>query len=157
MTLPTVVPPKYNATVSDFLIVKADKSGAARMEPFISSVGAAAAIGTVIGLVPFRKGARLVQEASYVQVGAAAAGAATTASIGVIYNDNVTYANNATLYATGVTLNTANARVATTSSVANVDYTTLDDGWFVITTAGAITVNAMTLHGQIVLSYDPVN
>ena len=155
MTLPTIVPAKYNGTVTDFLVVKADRSGALRMEPFSDTVPATTVTGVIIGMVPFRKGARLVIDASEIFVDTAA-GASATANIGVVYNDNVTFTNNQTLYASGVSTN-AIGRLVMTPTAANEAYSTLDDGWFVITTAGATTTNQFVVHGQMVLTYDPVN
>ncbi len=154
MTLPTIVPSKYTATARDFLLCKADKSGAMRLEPFPSSVPSGTVVTTIVGLVPFRKGARLSLEAT--SITSDALGTSVTGSVGVIYNDNTNNANIPALFASGLTTFAAGGNLTLIKTPTTEQWFATDDGWIAVTLAGATTGTTNPIHGQIVLSYDPM-
>lgn len=152
MTLPTIVPLEYAATATDFLKVKSDRSGAARVYSESVSVPTGTTTTTIVGLIPFNKGLRIDEKS----IGAfsGALGTSVTVSIGVVYNDNVANTNNATLYASALTAAAAGGELVMVASAANLGYVTTGDGWVVATIGGATTGTTNPLTIQCVGSYD---
>jgi len=92
MTLPTIVPTGFAATRDDFLRVKRDSSGAVRNVRGSVSVPSGTAATTIVGLVPFSRGASFAINDKSVHCGNFGA-AGTTIDLGIIYDDNVTFTN----------------------------------------------------------------
>ena len=93
MTTPSVVPTQYLGDYRDFLKVKSDKSGAARVVAGTVSVPSGTAADAYVGLIPFNKGARFTIGDKSVYCGDFGDGS-TTVNLGYVYDDNVTYTNN---------------------------------------------------------------
>jgi hypothetical protein len=98
MTLPTVYPTQYDGTAVDFLKVKSDRDGCARIYAGSVSVPSGTAADAYVGLVPFNKGARFTIGNSSVYCGDFGAGS-TTVNLGYIYDDNTTYTNDVDAWA----------------------------------------------------------
>lgn len=98
MTTPTVLPTVYAGTYKDFLKVKHDKDGCARVVAGTVSVPSGTAANAYVGLVPFVKGARFVIGDKSVYCGDFGAGT-TTVNLGYVYDDNVTYTNDVDAWA----------------------------------------------------------
>lgn len=156
MTLPTIVPVEYSGTASgitnDFLKVKCDRSGAARVFSVATSVPSGTVVTTIVGLVPFNKGLRI--DVGSLKNFSAALGTSVTVSIGVVYNDNTNNTNNATLYTSASTAAAAGGELVVAASAANVNYVTTADGWLVATIGGATTGTTNNISSQFVGSYD---
>jgi hypothetical protein len=98
MTTPTVLPTQYAGTYKDFLKVKTDRSGAARVVAGTVSVPSGTTANSYVGLVPFVKGARFVIGDKSVYCNNFGAGT-TTINLGYVYDDNVTYTNDVDAWA----------------------------------------------------------
>ena len=87
MTLPTIVPTEYDGTDNDFLKTKGvDRSGAVRMINGAVTVPTATVADTIIGLVPFNKGAKFSLNDKTFHVGNIGAGT-TVVNVGFVYDD----------------------------------------------------------------------
>lgn len=102
MTTPSVLPAPYQGVSTDFLKVKQDKSGAARIVAGSVSVPSGTAADAFVGLVPFVKGARFHIDSSSVYCGNFGA-ATTTVNVGYVYDDNVNFTNNPDAWASAST------------------------------------------------------
>ena len=156
MTLPTIVPSGFDGTVNDFNKCKADKSGALRSSNFLVTVPASTVSGTVIGLVPVRKGARLHLAACRITSDDLDTNNAVTASVGIVYDDTTNNTSVPAVYVgTGSTaLNTGSAFTLLTTDAAD-KYVATGSGWVAITTAAASTTTSGTVHGVLAITYDP--
>ena len=152
MTTPNIVPIEYNATSTDYLTVKTDRSGAARVYSVQVSVPSGTVSGQIVGLVAFNKGFRIDEKS--IGAFAGALGTSVTASLGVIYDDNTNNTNNQTLYASALTAAAAGGELAATASAANLSYVTTANGWVVLTTGGATTGSTGNINFQCIGSYD---
>lgn len=156
MTLPTVVPSGFDGTVNDFNRCKADRSGALRSSNFLVTTPAVMTAGTVIGLVPVRKGARLHLAACRVTSDDLDTGNAVTASLGIVYDDTVNNTSVPAQYVgTGSTALSAGAAMTLLTTDAADKYVVTGSGWLAITTAAASTTTAGTIHGVVAITYDP--
>lgn len=157
MTLPTIYPVEYNGTATglspDFTKVKADRSGAARVYSGSVSVVSGTAATTIIGLVPFNKGARFHLSNTSIYVPDIGAGT-TTISIGYVYSDNTNNTNNATAWASASTAIQAGGYVSLTAAATGLNFVATADGWVVATINTAATDATGSISFQILGSYD---
>ncbi len=131
MTLPTIVPVEYSGTALDFLKVKVDRSGAARMAAGKVTVPSGTAFTTIVGLFPFNKGARFEVNSFNVHCGNFGA-ATTTIDLGIVYNDNTNNTNDVDAFAAASTAPQSGGFV-TPTNVAGLQLVTTADGWVVAT------------------------
>ena len=150
MTLPTIVPLKWTGATTDFLKTKVDRQGVERAQRTTVSVPSGTTTTTLVGLVPFNANFAITGFKLWCQ----ALGTGVTASLGVVYNDNINNTNNATLYLSASTAAAAGGELAFTASDTNVDYVTTADGWIVVTIGGATTGSTNSIHGTIFGYYD---
>lgn len=153
MTLPTIVPAQYDGTTNDFLKVKSDRSGAARIYNGTVTVASGTAATTIIGLVPFNKGFRAHIDASSIYVADIGAGT-TTISIGYVYNDNTNNTNNQTAWASAATAIQAGGFVALTAGTSGILFDATADGWIVATINTAATDASGDISFQLTGAYD---
>lgn len=153
MTLPTIYPTQYAGTTTDFLKVKSDRSGSARLYADSVTVASGTAATTIIGLVPFNKGARFHFDNSSVYVPDIGAGS-TTISLGYVYSDNVTYTNNQTAWASAATAIQSGGFVTLTAGASGLNFVAAADGWVVATINTAATDAEGAISFQIMGSYD---
>lgn len=153
MTLPTIYPTQYAGTTTDFLKVKSDRSGSARLYADSVTVASGTAATTIIGLVPFNKGARFHFDSSSVYVPDIGAGS-TTISLGYVYSDNVTYTNNQTAWASAATAIQSGGFVTLTAGASGLNFVAAADGWVVATINTAATDAEGAISFQIMGSYD---
>jgi len=132
MTLPSIVPTQYDITTRDFFKVKIDRSGAVHLYTGAVTVPSGTVATTIIGLVPFNKGARFDMGNTDIYVADIGA-ATTTVSIGWVYDDNVTYTNNQTGYASASTAIQAGGFISMTAGTAGLAFVAADNGWIVAT------------------------
>lgn len=153
MTTPAVVPTKYAGDDGDYLIAKIDRSGALRSETVSVTVPDASSVGTVVGLVPFRKGARFNYGASSIYAADLDTATSVTLNVGYVYDDNTTYTNDDDAFATLSTAAQAGGFV-TFDEVAGFDFDAEADGWIAVTIAGGATTTEGDIDAQIALTYD---
>lgn len=159
MTLPTIYPTQYSGTGSgitnDFLRVKVDKSGSARIYAGAVTVPSGTAATTIVGLVPFNKGARFKLDNTSIYVADIGAGT-TTISIGYVYNDNTTYTNNQTAWASASTAIQSGGFVSLTAGAAGNAFVAAADGWVVATINTTATDASGDITFQLIGAYDGV-
>lgn len=153
MTLPTITDTQYDGTATDFFKVKSDRSGAARIYAGAVTVPTGTAFTSTVGLIPFNKGARFHFDSTSVYVADIGA-ATTTISLGYIYNDNVTYTNNQTAWASASTAIQAGGYVALTAGAAGLTFIAQSDGWVVATINTANTDATGDISFQVLGTYD---
>lgn len=154
MTAPTLYPSKYSGTAVDYNRAKIDRSGALRTEAVTVTVPSSTASGTVIGLVPFRKGARFVCNASGVFTTDIDTGTTVNASVGYVYDDNVTYTNAPAAFVSASTVPQTGGIIPVTGLATAYTFVAAADGWITVTTGGGTTTTAGTISAQITLAYD---
>ena len=152
MTTPSIVPTGYAGDSTDFLHAKMDRSGAMRIVTGTVSVPAATATDTIIGLVPFRKGAKFGY-GSRVYVGDMDTSTNVTVDLGYIYDDNVTYTNVLGAFVAASTAPQAGGMMEMTA-VAGMTWTAAADGW-ITTQVNAATTTTASLTFNISIAYDP--
>lgn len=155
MTTPNIFSTQYTgANPGDYLNAKVDRSGANRTEYFTVSIPAATTAGTVVGLVPFRRGARFNQGSSQFYVADLDTATTVTLDFGYIYQDNdtTTNVNDTDAFASAVTTAQAGGLI-TFDEFAGLSWVATADGWIAATTGGTTTTTG-SLQGQAVMSYD---
>ena len=153
MTDPNTVPTKYAGDDSDYPRAPARKDGSLGMTYVSVTVAAATASGQIIGLVPVRKGARLVQGATQLYVADLDTGTDVTLDIGFIYDDNTTYTNDPNAFASALTTAQTGGLI-TFDEQAGLSYEAEADGWIAVTLGGGQpTTTEGAISGQIVLAY----
>lgn len=153
MTLPTIFPAKYAGTVDDFLKTKVDREGAERRVTGTIAVASSTANPTVIGLVPFNKGARLTLDSQSVYIDDLDSSTNVTASIGVVYSDSTNNTDNLTLFATAQATPQTGGFIPVNAKT-GVDYLTTADGWLVVNIAGGATTTTGNIYFNAGVSYD---
>lgn len=130
MTTPSVLPTVYAGTATDFLKVKQDKSGAARIVSGSVSVPSGTAANAYVGLVPFVKGARFTIGDKSVYCGNFGAGT-TTVNLGYVYEDNVTFTNDVDAWAS---LSTAaqSGGFITVDEAEGISFVAAGNGWITV-------------------------
>lgn len=154
MTLPTVVPVNFDLTVNSFNKVKSDRSGALRSSVFTVTVPTASPAGTIIGLVPVKKGARLNLKGSEIVSASLDSTNTVTTSIGVIYNDTVNNTSVPAQFNSASTTAQAGGTFVLLATYAAKSYEVTGDGWVAITTAAASTNTAGAIFGELNITYD---
>lgn len=141
---PKIVPTGYAGDITDFLRTKVDRQGVPRLITGQVSVTSGTTIGTIIGLAPFNKGAKLVTGGSQVFTPQLDTGTGLTFSLGYLYSDSssagANAASNTSAYASGSTvaqLSTGGLIPINQSTGMTVDLQ--GDGWIVLQTGTAST------------------
>ena len=149
MTTPSILPVGYAGTSTDYLKTKVDHSGADRSSFGVVSVPTGTTTTTIVGLVPFNKGARLTDSYLY----SAALGASVTLDLGYVYNDSVANTNKSNAFvAASTTAAAGGSIIANTPDVAT--WTATGDGWIVAVVGGATTGSTGNLSYRTSLNYD---
>lgn len=151
MTLPNLYPTGYTGTSADFLKCKVDRSGALREITGVVTVTNGSATGTIVGLAPFQKGAKL-NYGSRVIVSDIDTASAVTIDIGVIYDDNATTTSIPDAYVTASTAGQAGGAIEMTSAT-GAAYTTSANGWIAATIKTANPVTG-TMTFNLGIAYD---
>lgn len=153
MTTPSIVPAEYAGTSTDYLKVKSDRSGADRLYAGAVSVPSGTVTSTVIGLVPFNKGARFHLDNTSVYFANIGDGS-FTADLGYIYDDNVTYTNNTTAWASASTAGRSGGFVTIDAATTGIGFVAAANGWIAVTTGGSTTDATGNITFQFSGAYD---
>lgn len=156
LTLPTYVATGYAGTSADFLRVKEDRSGAVRNVAFSTSITAAAASDVLVGLVPFRKGARIAG-IPHIAVSDLDTDSDLTLDFGYTYYDSTLGTSDPNAFATQVTTGQAGGTV-TLDEIATTTFTGFvaeADGWITMTMGtGGTSYTTGIVAGNISICYD---
>lgn len=146
MTTPSIVPTQYQADDTDYLKVKADRSGASRNYAGTVTIPSGTEATTVVGLLPFNKGARFAIGDKSVYCGNFG-GASTTVDLGYVYDDNVTYTNNVDAWASAATAPQSGGFI-TVDEPDGVSWVAEANGWI------AITINTANADAEAAITYN---
>lgn len=152
MTTPSIVPTGYLADDTDYNKVKRDTFGALRQVAGTVSVPSGTAATTIVGLVPFQKGARFIVNGSSFYCANFGA-ATTTVDIGIIYDDNVTYTNDVDAFASASTAPQAGGFVSI-DEFSGMTLTTAGNGWLAVTINTADADATANIIFNVAVSYD---
>ena len=153
--LPTIVPTGYSATVADFTArTKVDRSGALRLVTGTVSVPATTATTTLIGLVPFNKGAKF-SYGSRLYCGDMDTSTNVTIDVGYTYYDSTlgTSVPNAFVAAYGTVPQSAG--IVEMTAVEGMTWTAAADGWIGVTIGGGATTTTASITFSVAIAYDP--
>lgn len=158
MTTPTIVPAEYDVSTTDantrnYLKVKQDRSGACRINAGAITIPTATASGSTVGLVPFNKGERFNVNNSSVYIGDADSSTNVTATVGYIYDDNVTFTNNLVAWVSASTVPQAGGFLTVNNSQ-GLGFVAQGNGWVVLQITGGATTLATTTSFHIIGAYD---
>lgn len=155
LTLPTIVPTKYAATALDFNLVKEDRSGAVRSNIFTVSIPATTVITTIVGLVPFHKGAHLSIAGSSIGIADLDTSTNVTFDLGYTYYDSTLGTSSGAALASASTAAQAGSSAITLiTTEAMKNYVTTASGWFTLTLSGGSTTTTGNVYGDLLISYD---
>ena len=154
MTTPSLYPSKFAGSSLDFNKTKQLNDGGMQMQQGTVSVPSSTASGTVIGLVPFRKGFSFSAGSSYIYTADLDTGTSVTFSVGYVYDDNTTYTNAASAFASAVTTpQSGGAITLAPTTAAAIGWVADADGWIAITTGGGSTTTTGSVSFQICGTY----
>lgn len=153
MTTPSILPVEYDGTSRDYLKVKDDRSGASRQYRGAVTVPSGTVATTIVGLVPFNKGAAFKINSSSIYVADIGAGT-TTISIGYVYDDNTNNTNNQTAWASASTAIQAGGFITMTAGTAGISFVATANGWVCATINTATTDASGAITFQIDGVYD---
>jgi len=150
MTTPDVFPSDQD-TVNPFLKAPSGPHDGPRVVVRTATVPDTSTTGTIVGLVPFRRGARL-QYGSALAVDDLDTGTDVTLDWGFVYdaNDTVTNINDTNAFAAAAATAQAGG-VLRPTAVAGATFEATADGWITVTTGGVSTNNPgdITFNGTI--------
>ena len=150
---PTLYPAGFNGTYTDFNKAKIDRSGALRIYTGSVAVTTGTTTGTKIGIIPVRKGAKVLVNGSSLWFDAL--GTSVTASVGITYNPNSTQTEVPAQYVSASTAPAAGGNVLLNGVEGGLTYVVLDDGWLMVTTAGATTTgSSVNINFNVAVAYD---
>ena len=160
MTAPALFPASFGATASSatgvnltpFQRTPVLRDGGLFEIESATIVPTGTTTGTIIGLVPFRAGARVNYGASRVYTPDLDTASSNTFQIGYIYDDNTNNTNNQTAFVTSTTLPQAGGFI-TFNEVTGFQWIATGDGWIVATQAGGSTTTSGTVLSEIALQY----
>jgi hypothetical protein len=154
MTTPTVLPTQYDGTYRDFLKVKCDHSGAARIVAGTVSVPDETAADAYVGLFPFNKGERVHMNSSSVYCGNFGAGS-TTVNLGYVYDDNVTYTNDVDAWAT-LSAAPQSGGFITVDEKEGLSFVAEANGWVTVQLIAAAADATADIAFQAIVAYDGI-
>lgn len=152
MTTPNIVPTGYTADSSAFLKVKRDPSGALRQIAGTVSVPSGTTATSIIGLVPFQKGAKFIIGDKSVYCGNWGA-ASTTVDLGIIYDDNTNNTNDVDAFASAATAPQSGGYI-TIDETTGLTLTTTANGWLAATINTAAADATANIEFSVAVSYD---
>lgn len=152
MTTPSIIPASFQGNATDYLKTKVERDGSARLQAQTTSVPTGTTTTTIVGLIPFNAGCRILPDG--ISAAVDALGTSVTMSLGVVYDDNVGNTNNATLFTSASTAAAAGGTLAVVNSATNIPYVTTGNGWLVATIGGATTGTTGNVYIQIAAAYD---
>ena len=154
MTTPGIVPTKYAGTDADYLNAPRLDSGAVKMVHGSVSIPASTATDTIIGLVPFQKGASFTIGNSSIHSADLDSSTNVTLDVGIVYDNNTTYTNDLDAWVSASTA-PQNGGFCTVDEKEGLTLITQANGWLVAqvnaatTTTGSITFNVGVSYGNI--------
>lgn len=154
--LPTIYAVGYQGTTLDFLETKVDRSGALRIQTGTVAIPASTATSTLIGLMPFNAGCKVLY-GSTVYSQDLDSGTNVTFNIGWTYYDSTLGTSQAAGFVSGSTIPQTGGMIpfnASSGSSLGMIFTAAADGWIGITNTAATTTTG-NVEFNIAFAYDP--
>lgn len=129
MTTPSIVPTQFAGTDKDYYEAPGPRDGRVQLVAGAVSVPSGTAATTVVGLIPFQKGASFHAPNFYVGDLTDNSG---TLDFGIVYDNNTDNTNDVDLFASLSTAGRAGGYV-TLDEVAWMNYVTTANGWIAVT------------------------
>jgi len=152
MTTPNIVPTGFAGNSTDFNKVKHDNFGALRQVTGTVSVPSGTVATSIVGLVPFQKGAKFIINDKSVYCGNFGA-ASTTVDLGIIYDDNANNTNDVDAFASAATAPQSGGFV-TIDETTGLTLTTTANGWLAVTINTANADATADIAFSVAVSYD---
>lgn len=152
MTTPTILPTGYDGTYKDWLKTKVDRDGCVRLQYSTVTIPAATASSTVIGLVPFNKGARLSYGSKYYTADLDTS-TNVTLNVGYVYQTGSSATDDPDAFASAVTTGQTGGLI-TFDEQAGLSFVAEDNGWIAVQIGGGATTTEGAVSGQSLMVYD---
>ncbi len=152
MTTPNIVPTGYFGNATDFNKVKRDPTGALRQVTGAVSVPSGTTATSIVGLVPFQRGAKFIINDKSVYCGNFGA-AGTTVDLGIIYDDSANNTNDVDAFASAATAAQSGGFV-TIDEFSGLTLTTTANGWLAVTINTANADATANIEFSVAVSYD---
>jgi len=154
MTTPTIYPAEFDPNVGDvFRRAPAMRNGSPQLVETVVTLPAATGTSTVVGLIPFTKGARVSLYDSFIDSDDVDTGTDVTYTVGWVYDDNTTYTNDPDGFIASSTVGQSGG-IDQFDAVAGVQFIAEADGWIALTTGGGATTTEGDIRFQGKISYD---
>lgn len=150
MTTPSILPTGTLGTSNDFLHAKMDRSGASRIYRGSVSIPGTTADGTIVGMVPFRKGAVLGHVRLYTDRVDSATN--VTFDVGYVYDDAVNNTSKTNAFVAASTVPQSGGVISLTTKD-SATWSATGDGWLTVKVNNATTTTG-ALYWNLNLSYD---
>jgi hypothetical protein len=145
MTTPDIFATGYSESASAFLNSPGGQGCPDVPVRATATIAAASASGTVVGLIPFNKGASLEMSGVFTTADLDT-GTDVTFELGYVYDDNTTYTNDPNAFiASNTGLQSAAANVVF-DGTGGVTFEAEADGWIALTTGGGATTTEGTVY-----------
>lgn len=155
LTLPTIAPVAFGTTAQAFNEAPGIRNGSPTFVEVSIAVPASTASGTLIGVVPFRQGARINYVGNDIYIGTWDTSTNVTFTVGYTYYDSATGSSSAAAFlASSTTGQSSTGGFVSFNVLTGFQFIALGDGWLTITTAGGSTTTASTIQGEICISYN---
>lgn len=153
LTLPTIAPTYYGLTNQAFSLAPEIRNGSPDVTIISIIVPSATATGTLIGVVPFRAGARVSYKGNELYIPDWDTSTNVTFTAGYTYYDSTQGTSNASAFISTSTVGQT-AGFASFNTQAGYQFIAAADGWVTITTAGGTTTTSGTIQSEVQISYD---
>lgn len=154
MTTPSIIPSTF-PTSNPFLQAPQLWDGGAQLVRTQVIIPSGTLSGTIVGLVPFRKGFKLSYPGTNLYTPDLDTGAGVTFDVGYVYDDAVTYTSDPNAFVVTSTTPQGGGFI-TFTDLAGITFVAAADGWIAITTGGGTTTTTGTLTFQTTITYGTV-
>lgn len=155
LLLPTIAPVQFGTTVQAFNLAPGIRNGSPEFVDVSVAVPSGTAAATLIGIMPFRAGARIHYVGNDLYIGTWDTSTNVTFTVGYTYYDSTTGTSNAAGFlASSTTGQSSTGGFISFNVLTGFQLIAAADGWLTVTTAGASTTTASTIQGEICVSYN---
>jgi len=154
MTAINIVPTGYKNDYRDFLNAPAvDRSGAVRSVAGSVVVPIATAVGALVGLVPFQKGARFILDSTSVYITDIDEGTDSTLDLGIIYASEADGTDDPDAFVSASTVGRTGGFLAI-DEIEGMTLVTTGNGWLALKNKANITEAEGTVTYRVQVVYD---
>jgi hypothetical protein len=154
MTTPTIFANGYTSSADAFLNAPSGQGIPSSPVRATATIPASTASGTVIGLIPFNKNASVEMGSGVLLTADLDTGTSVTFTLGYVYDDNVTYTNDADAFILSSTAFQSTAALVSFNGTGGFSFVAEANGWIAITTGGGTTTTAGDVTLEARITYD---